>query len=130
MYGSFNEFIKQNPNLFGIGAIILICVFLFLCMVKATLPKKEGLCSPSLGGCAATYMEDGWGIPYNQQSIEPKDPYLTSLMNVPILPNNGQTTENIKKKYLVEANKQYIHLEDDELNIQLLPKPGFLFVGP
>ncbi len=127
---SFIEIIKNNPNLAGIGALIVICTFLFLCMIKAWLPKREGLCNPSWGGCTATYMEDGWGIPYPQQSIEPQDPYLNSSMVVPELPKNGVTSENIKKRYLVESNKPYMHLEDDELNIQLLPAPGFLFVGP
>lgn len=127
---SFSEFIKNNTHLMGVGALMLIGAFLFLCMIKAWLPKREGLCNPEWGGCKATYMEDGWGIPYPQQSIEPQDPYLNSSMVVPELPKNGVASENIKKKYLVEANKPYMHLEEDELNIQLLPAPGFLFVGP
>jgi len=127
---TFSEFIKNNTHLAGVGAFILIGTFLFLCMIKAWLPKREGLCTPEWGGCKATYIEDGWGIPYPQQSIEPQDPYLNSSMVVPELPKNGVASENIKKKYLVEANKPYMHLDEDELNIQLLPAPGFLFVGP
>jgi hypothetical protein len=125
-----SEFIKNNTHLAGVGALIIIGAFLFLCMVKALLPKREGLCNPEWGGCKATYMEDGWGIPYPQQSIEPQDPYLNSSMVVPEMPKNGVASENIKKKYLFEANKPYMHLDEDELNIQLLPAPGFLFVGP
>jgi len=125
------EIIKNNINTVGLIALGLIIAFLFLSMVKSQLgPRKEGLCNPEFGGCTATYMEDGWGIKYPQQSIEPQDPYLTSSMVVPELPKNGIAAEKIKKNYLIEANKPYIHLEDDELNIQLLPAPGFLFVGP
>jgi hypothetical protein len=126
-----SEFIKNNKNTVGLIAIGLIIVFLFLCTVKSPfVSRKEGLCNPEFGGCKATYMEDGWGIQYPQQSIEPQDPYLTSSMVVPELPKNGIAAEKIKKNYLVEANKPYIHLEDDELNKALLPAPGFLFVGP
>lgn len=129
---SLIKIITNNPNLAGIVALIVIGTFFFLCMIKAWVSKREGLCSPSWGGCTATYMEDGWGIPYPQQSIEPQDPYLNSSMIVPELPKNSIASENMKKKYLIEANKSYLskHLEDDELNIQLLPQPGFLFVGP
>lgn len=130
---SFVDFIKNNTHLTGVGALIIIGVFLFICMIKACLPKREGLCSPSWGGCKATYMEDGWGLPYSPDtilSVEPQDPYLNSSMVVPELPKNGIASENIKKKYLIEANKPYIHLEDDELNKQLLPAPGVLFVNP
>ena len=127
---SILKYIGDNINqVSGAVLIVLVLVLFFWSQVrKEPISVKEGLCiTPE---CRSTVLLDGRGLTPEELQVEPKDPYETSSMVVPALPANAKTSETLKKKYLVRANMPYMHVEDDQLNRELLPAPGFLFVGP
>jgi hypothetical protein len=124
---SILTYIGDHRNLVGGSVLVIIVIVLFFwSQLRGT--GKEGLCiTPE---CRSTVLLDGRGLSLDELRVEPKDPYETSSMVVPVLPANAKTGETLKKNYLVRANMPYLHVDDDQLNRELLPGPGFLFVGP
>ena len=61
------------------------------------------------------------------QEVIPNNPYYTSNMVVMNKPNLKY--EKVKNNYLVKKNMEYMKIDDDELNKNLLPQ-GTMFAHP
>jgi hypothetical protein len=108
--------------LFIVLALIIVVYFL---LYKYISYKKEALCiAPSK--CGTTELENVLNYDY---TTEPNNPFYTHEMVVPKLPSK-YSGENVKNRYLENANKVYSEIDNDILNAALVPKPGLLFVYP
>lgn len=105
--------------------VLVLIVFIYFLLNKYILYKKEALCiEPSK--CGTTELENVLNYDY---TTEPNNPFYTHEMVVPKLPSK-YSGENVKNRYLNNANKVYSDIDNDILNASLVPKPGALFVYP
>ena len=106
-------------------SIIVICVIVLLLVIYHIIKKSKSNNNDNF------HIEESNNLPNPfeemDEIVEPNNPFYTSKMVVLNSPNTKY--ENVKNKYLVKKNMEYMKLEDDELNKHLLPN-GSLFVGP
>ena len=116
-------------------AVISILVLFVLILLVRNIMKlrqtQEGLCVDPVK-CGSGLLVDAYGNPFSgraqpMESVEPRDPYLTSSMVVPTTLANVNFEKN-KFKYLTDANRVYMDIENDTLNRDLLPR-GLLFAA-
>ena len=106
-------------------SIIVICVIVLLLVIYYIIKKNRGKNNNN------GQFDEPSSLPNpfeeTDEIVEPNNPFYTSKMVV--LNNPNTKYENVKNKYLVKKNMEYMKLEDDEVNKHLLPH-GTLFVGP
>lgn len=111
----------MNSNL---HPILLIFVILILILVYKYNKKQNYKNSINISEISEELPNP---FEKSDEVVEPNNPFYTSKMVVLNHPNTK--FENVKKDYLVKKNMEYMRLDDDELNKNLLPQ-GCLFVGP
>ena len=106
-------------------SIIVICVIVLLLVIYYIIKKNRGKNHNNVKIDEPNSLPN----PFEEtdEIVEPNNPFYTSKMVV--LNNPNTKYENVKNKYLVKKNIEYMKLEDDEVNKHLLPH-GLLFVGP
>ncbi len=107
-------------------SIVVICVVLLLMLLYYIVKKNR---TNNFINTSQINKTKNLPNPFEEtdEVVEPNNPFYTSKM---VVLNNPKTKyENVKNKYLVKKNMEYMKLEDDDINKNLLPN-GVLFVGP
>jgi len=108
--------------------IILLFIILIIYIVITKIPffnNYEGLCIDTTK-CGETELENV--LKYDWKT-EPNNPFYSMNMVIPQL-SDKYSGENIKNRYLTNANIVYSDIENDILNSSLLPKPNTPFIYP
>lgn len=106
--------------------IILIIVIYYLLnkYILYTNTTEELCIDPKK--CGTTELEQVLNYDW---VTEPNNPFYTHEMVVPKL-DSKFSGENIKSRYLENANKVYSDIDNDIINAELIPKQGQLFIYP